>query len=212
MNNATRLGDPRFWCPSIEVGGLRLWILSVNWQESSAHRNGMTGYTVSRIEVPREDVVALLPRALVPVSARGEPGKRWLEAEVKRRAAAGDVPERISDFSRDREQNGGRPRRWLSQSAYHREPASGLGTLAGQIRMHKRLADLCVSRYFLRFYAHTSARTFVRLVVRCGSGHVFNVRPPRTSSTFHPRGNRTRTCRRAVLRDISFGKKTKGVL
>jgi hypothetical protein len=101
MNDATRLGDPQFWCPSVEVGGLRLWILSVNWQESSAHRNGMTGYTVSRIEVPREDVVALLPRALVPVSARGEPGKRWLEAEVKRREAAGDVPKSISDFSRE---------------------------------------------------------------------------------------------------------------
>ena len=101
MNDATRLGDPRFWCPSVEVGGMRLWILSVNWQESSAHRNGMGGYTVSRIEVPREDVVALLPRGLVPVSARGEPGNRWIEAEVKRRAAAGDVPESITDFSRE---------------------------------------------------------------------------------------------------------------
>jgi hypothetical protein len=99
MNDAPRSGEPQFWCPFVEIGqpGLRLWILSVNWQESSAHRD----YTVSRIEVPREDVVALLPRALVPVSARGEPGKRWLEAEVKRREAAGDVPKSISDFSRE---------------------------------------------------------------------------------------------------------------
>jgi hypothetical protein len=68
-------GDPAFWQDCFRLTGIRVGapVVRVNWVESSAVRNGRFGYTAFRIEVPRADILTLLPADPGPKSPQQEP-------------------------------------------------------------------------------------------------------------------------------------------
>jgi hypothetical protein len=98
-------GDPGFWqvelaSPPLPSGARQLIkVLAINWGESSAVRkiSPMHGYTAFRIEVPEEDVLAVLPAAMIadPVVATVSATGAWVINMVKRKKAVGEIPANI---------------------------------------------------------------------------------------------------------------------
>jgi hypothetical protein len=110
------VGDPRFWrqtpaTPADGVvypdGGVYLVTLQINWEQDSAKTDIWNGcYTAVRIEVSREDVLALLPAEIQEEPMDGPTGSGiWISTEAKNMKKAGEIPANIgkSDFARELE-------------------------------------------------------------------------------------------------------------
>lgn len=102
-------GAPEFWQMELATPltkGRRqiIKVLHVNWDESSACRkvSPVHGYTAFRIEVPREDILKVLPTAIAEPVAADSPTATWIIATVRRKKAAGEIPDGIrkTSFSR----------------------------------------------------------------------------------------------------------------
>jgi len=90
-----KIGDAEFWRSERRNPHGRMVqiikLLNINWAESSAYRriSPLHGYTAIRIEVPREDVLKVLPQTATVVVP---PAVRWIAATFQQMKLAGDIP------------------------------------------------------------------------------------------------------------------------
>jgi len=69
-------------------------VLQVNWEQSTARRDGMFGYSAIRIEVPCKELQSLIP-SLRQRSDR----EKWILDEAER-MPADEIPEKITDWAK----------------------------------------------------------------------------------------------------------------